>query len=353
MIAERGGNRPADNDASTIAVVIPSYRVRKHILPLLEQIGPEVAQIFVVDDACPEESGAYVRAKCTDSRVRVLMHEQNQGVGGAVITGYQHALAAGANVIIKLDGDGQMDPMLIPQLVAPILQGRADYVKGNRFYNIDDVRAMPKVRLIGNAALSFMTKLSSGYWSIFDPTNGYTAISAGVLSHLPLAKLNRRYFFESDLLFRLGTVQAYVVDLPMVAVYGNEESGLNIRRIFWQFLRGNIGNLCKRVFYNYFLRGFSIASLELVVGLLLLAFGTVFGVKGWAASIATGLPATTGTVMVAALPVILGVQLLLSFLAFDIAAMPTRPISPLLAPKRGSLEIRTRLRSEIPCDLDT
>jgi hypothetical protein len=228
--------------------------------------------------------------------------------------------------------------------VEPLLIGRADYVKGNRFHNIEDVKAMPTVRLIGNAALSFMTKLSSGYWNIFDPTNGYTAISATVLSHIPLRKLKRRYFFESDLLFRLGTVQACVLDLPMTAVYADEESGLHVRRILLQFLGGNLANLGKRVFYNYFLRGFSIASLELLAGLLLLGFGTVFGVHGWATSMATGLPATTGTVMVAALPIILGVQLLLSFLAFDVAAMPTRPVTPLLAPKRPLSEPLAKVR---------
>jgi len=331
-----------------VAVVIPCYRVRTHILPLLARIGPEIAQIFVVDDACPEGSGAHVLAGCQDRRVVVVVHERNQGVGGAVITGYQNAVAAGADVVVKLDGDGQMDPALIPQFVAPILQGRADYVKGNRFHNIEDVRTMPKIRLIGNASLSFMTKLSSGYWNIFDPTNGYTAISSPVLSYLPLHKVNRRYFFESDLLFRLGTIQACVVDLPMTAIYADEESGLHVRRVFLQFLGGNMGNLFKRVFYSYFLRGFSIASLELLIGLLFLLFGVVFGAQSWAVSIRTGLPATTGTVMLAVLPIILGVQLLLSFLAFDIAATPNRVITPLL-PKRAAPELMARVQSGTRC----
>jgi len=210
------------------------------------------------------------------------------------------------------------------------------------------VRTMPKIRLIGNASLSFMTKLSSGYWNIFDPTNGYTAISSPVLSYLPLHKVNRRYFFECDLLFRLGTIQACVVDLPMTAIYADEESGLHVRRVFLQFLGGNMGNLFKRVFYSYFLRGFSIASLELLIGLLFLLFGVVFGAQGWAVSIRTGLPATTGTVMLAVLPIILGVQLLLSFLAFDIAATPNRVITPLL-PKRAAPELMARVQSGTRC----
>src|SRR6185437_2792210 len=185
------------------------------------------------------------------------------------------------SVVVKLDGDGQMDPALIPLFVAPILRGSADYVKGNRFYNVEDLRPMPKIRLIGNAGLSFMTKLSSGYWTIFDPTNGYTAISSAVISNLPLHKLQRRYFFESDILFRLSTIQALVFDLPMKPIYEDEESGLHIKEIFFQFLRGNIRNCLKRIIYNYFLRGFSVASLELVVGLVFLIFGLIFGEQRW------------------------------------------------------------------------
>jgi dolichol-phosphate mannosyltransferase len=316
---------------SAIAVVIPCYRVRDRILDVISGIGPEVSHIFVVDDACPEGAGELVIAQCHDPRVVVLIHERNQGVGGAVITGYERALEAGADIVVKVDGDGQMDPTLIPHFIGPIGSGRADYVKGNRFYNIEDVRTMPPLRLFGNAVLSFMTKLSSGYWNIFDPTNGYTAISAVVLRHVPLAKVQRRYFFESDMLFRLGTLRAHVLDLPMTAVYGGETSSLAIRRVVLPFVAGNFRNLAKRVVYNYFLRGFSVASLQLLIGLALLVFGTVFGGMAWYESIASGRPATTGTVMLAALPVILGVQMLLSFLAFDIASTPDHAIGPLLA----------------------
>jgi len=327
--------RPAEVIAAAapvVAVVIPCFRVRRHILGVLAAIGPEVAQVWVIDDACPEGSGALVLEQCADPRVAVVRHAANQGVGGAVLTGYRQALAAGADVIVKLDGDGQMDPALIPRFVAPIAEGRADYVKGNRFHNIEDVRAMPASRLVGNAALSFLTKLSAGYWHVFDPTNGYTAIAARVARALPAGKIARRYFFESDMLFRLGTLHACVLDLPMQAVYGDERSNMNLPRIVPQFLGGHLRNLFKRVFYSYFLRGFSVASLQLLLGLALLAFGGAVGVAGWWASWASGIPATTGTVILAALPVILGVQFLLSFLSFDIAAVPQRPVGPLLPP---------------------
>ena len=202
---------------------------------VLQGIGPEVTRIYVVDDHCPDGSGEYVRANCRDTRVVVLTHPINQGVGGAVITGYRAAIENGAEIIVKVDGDGQMDPSLIPYLIDPILANEADYTKGNRFFDLEGVSSMPTVRLVGNAVLSFVTKLSSGYWSLFDPTNGYTAIHAAVARRLPFAKLRRRYFFETDMLFRLNTLRAVVVDVPMAANYGDEVSNLKIKRVMRVF----------------------------------------------------------------------------------------------------------------------
>ena len=324
-----------DAPSASVAVVIPCYRVREQLGAVVARIGPEVDKIYVVDDACPEQSGTHLLRHCTDPRVRVIRHDTNQGVGGAMITGYRQALADGADIVVKLDGDGQMDPALIERFVLPILLGWADYAKGNRFYNIDDVGRMPKGRLIGNIALSFLTKLSSGYWSLFDPANGFTAIHAALLGALPLHKVRRRYFFESDMLFRIGTMRGRVVDVPMTAIYGTERSNLRIGRVLLPFLLLNLTNTGKRIFYCYFLRDFSLASLQLLFGLALLLFGTVFGAWEWALSAARGVTARTGTVMLAALPVILGIQLLLSFFAFDVAAAPDHAIHPLLGRPRA------------------
>src|SRR5438309_3118533 len=203
----------------SIAVVIPSYRVSRHILGVLAALPPDVTRVYVVDDACPERSGRMVSERCSGTRVTVLQHEHNQGVGGAMVTGYRAALAGGADIIVKIDGDGQMDPALIPRLVQPILRGQADYVKGNRFHDLDHLRSMPRVRLFGNALLSLINKVASGYWNVMDPTNGFTAIQRTALEMLPLAKLDRGYFFESDMLFRLYTIRAVVRDLPMAAHY--------------------------------------------------------------------------------------------------------------------------------------
>lgn len=318
------------NLSMSIAVVIPCFRVRRHILDVIARIGPEVDAIYVVDDRCPEESGRFVSAECNDPRVHVVYHTENQGVGGAVMTGYQAAIADGHDILVKVDGDGQMDPGLLPAFVAPLLAGEADYSKGNRFFHLEEIHNMPAIRLVGNAALSFMSKLSTGYWGIFDPTNGYTAIHAKVASHLPMEKISKRYFFETDMLFRLNTLRATVIDIPMDAVYGDEESNLRITKILPEFLAKHLRNTLKRIFYNYYLRDMSVASLQLPAGIFLMLFGMIFGITHWIQSSALNVPSPAGTVMLAALPVLAGLHLLLAFIANDVMNQPVRPMHKLL-----------------------
>ena len=233
-----------------------------------------------------------------------------------------------------------MDPGLLPLFTEPILAGEADYTKGNRFFHVEDARAMPMLRLVGNAALSFMAKLSTGYWEIFDPTNGYTAIHARLIPHLPLEKIAKRYFFETDMLFRLNTMQAVVVDVPMEAVYGDERSNLRIARVLPEFAGRHLGNLAKRIFYGYFLRDFSLASIELLLAVALLLFGLAFGSYHWWDSIQTGKAAPIGTALLAAVPTLLGVQFGLGFLSFDMRTRPERPIHKRLA--RSAIKERAR-----------
>jgi glycosyltransferase involved in cell wall biosynthesis len=308
-----------------IAVIIPCFRVKKHILGVLESIGPTVHLIYVIDDQCPEKTGDFVLEHCKDPRVSVRFNAINLGVGGAVMAGYKAALADDAHIAIKIDGDGQMDPRLIDRFIKPIIAGRADYTKGNRFFNLNNVRRMPGLRLFGNAALSFLNKLSSGYWDIFDPTNGYTAIHTDLLNELPFEKISNRYFFESDLLFRLNLLKAVVEDVPMDAKYGDEVSNLKISRVAGEFFVKHVRNFCKRVFYNYYLRDLSLASLELPLGLILFAFGTSFGLLQWWHSAVNDIATPAGTVMLSALPTLMGLQLILAFLAYDIGSVPRTP----------------------------
>ena len=316
MLSEDRIQQSVERDV--IAVVIPSYRVRAHILNVLAQIGPEVSSIYVVDDSCPEQSGKFVEQHCSDTRVRIIFNPTNLGVGGATIAGMKKAFAENADVIVKIDGDGQMDPSFIPIFVAIIKRGEADYAKGNRFFDTETISSMPRFRMLGNACLSFLAKLSTGYWHTFDPTNGFICIHASLIDHLPLEKIANRYFFESDLLFRLNVIGAKVVDIPMHACYGDETSSLKPLQQIPRFAFAHMRNLAKRISYSYFIRDFSLASLELVFGLSFVAFGLVFGVLSWGVDA----PATAGTVMVSALPIIVGSQLLLSFLNYDIQSVP-------------------------------
>lgn len=347
QLTEPGNSRPQSSPRieQTVAVVIPSYRVTAHILGVIEQIGPEVAAIYVVDDACPDHSGDLVESNCKDPRVQVVRNTINLGVGGATLAGLQKAAEDGAAVIVKLDGDGQMDPALIPNFVGVILAGEADYTKGNRFFEPEGVAQMPIIRLIGNAGLSFLAKFSTGYWHTFDPTNGYFAIHAALVPLLPIEKIAKRFFFESDLLFRLNVLGARVVDIPMFAHYGDEVSNLKPHREISRFALAHLRNFFKRILYGYFIRNFSLASVELILGTVLCLFGLVFGLSNWTSR---G-PATAGTVMIAALPIIIGTQLLLAFLNYDIQSVPRSTLHlrlktwgpPMRAVKQSRTETRT------------
>ncbi len=300
-----------------VCVVIPAYRVRAHILDVISSIGPEVEKIIVVDDACPERSGEYVEENSIDPRVEVLFHKINLGVGGAVKSGYRRALELSADIVVKVDGDGQMDVTKIDVLTDPIKSGSADYTKGNRFFDVDAVRSMPKIRIVGNLVLSFMTKMSSGLWQIFDPNNGFTAISKAELVKLKLEKIDDRYFFESDMLFRLSLLNSRVLDISLPAIYANETSSLKIRRVILEFPFKHLRNTFKRIGYTYYLRDFKIASIELPLGLLLSAFGLILGAYSWIHGIVTSTATQTGTLVLIAMSVLAGLQLILAFLSYD------------------------------------
>lgn len=309
-----------------IAVSIPAYRVRDHVLKVIAQIGPEVSRIYVVDDACPEGSGKHVQAQCRDPRVRVLFHSSNQGVGGATLTGFSQAARDGASILVKVDGDGQMPTERISTLVRPIQEGHCDYSKGNRFYSLDFLEGMPTLRLIGNSALSLVSKISTGYWRMMDPNNGFVAIHTRVFLELPVDKIDRRYFFESDMLFRLNTVRAVVRDMPMKAKYAGEKSSLSIAGALPNFAWKHSVRTVKRLIYNYFVRDFNLASVEMVFAFLFVFGGAAFGISQWIHNSVLGQVTPAGTVMLAVTPILVGFQLLLAAINYDILSEPRTPL---------------------------
>ena len=310
-------------------LVVPCYKVRGHILRVIKSTPAWFEGIVCVDDACPENSGDFIEANNTDPRVVVIRLVKNQGVGGAMLAGYAEAARRGGRVLVKVDGDDQMDLSYAAQLVAPILMGEADYAKGNRFTSISHLTSMPTVRVLGNAMLSFAAKLSTGYWNIFDPTNGYTAIEANVARLVMEKRVERRFFFETDLLYHLGTLRAVVRDVPMPARYADEVSNIRISQVVGPFALRHARNFAQRVVGQYFVRDFSAASLELVSGLFSTLFGLGYALS-YLANRVPGQAASAGVVMLAALPVILGVQFLLQAMNFDVLNVPSRPIHPYL-----------------------
>jgi glycosyltransferase involved in cell wall biosynthesis len=316
-----------NDETLKIAVVIPCYKVSKSLKSVLNDIGSEVTSIYCVDDNCPEESWKVAESMTNeDSRIRIIRRERNGGVGAAVISGYKAALKDEAEIIVKIDGDGQMTPRLIPNFIRPIYDNRADFIKGNRFYNLESISRMPLVRIFGNTILSFISKLSSGYWNLFDPNNGFTAIHAKVLKLIPMEKLNKGFFHEADMLFRLSTIRAVVKDIPMDSVYEDEKSNLSVLNTLLTFPYLHCNRFVKRIFYNYFLRNFNIASLYLIFGLFLFIFGIWYGVDSWIELSGKNVIASPGTVMLAAMPIIIGNTYLVGFIAYDMQDTPTNPV---------------------------
>lgn len=317
--------------SARIAVAIPCYRVTGHVLKVIAAIPECVSRIYAVDDGCPDGSGALIRGQCTDPRVRVIFSAHNQGVGGATISAYRQALADAADIVVKIDGDGQMDPALLPLFVQPILAGSADYTKGNRFSRRQALRAMPLARLVGNALLSFVAKISCGYWPIMDPTNGYTAIHASVLRLLPLGRIERRYFFETDMLFHLNAIRAVVQDVAMDSVYADEKSNLKIGRALPEFLAKHLVRLARRYCGNYLARGPNAGTAYSLLGALLLGTGSAVGAWHWLAAGAPGQPAIgSGAVVATLLPLLLGLGLIVAFVRHDLGRVPDQPLHPAL-----------------------
>ena len=313
-----------------ICVIIPCYRVKNQILKVIQTIPAIIDKVYVIDDCCPEESGLYLERNNFDSRVEIIFHSINKGVGGALKTGYQKAIEDGFDIAIKIDGDGQMDPNLIPKFITPLIHNKADYTKGNRFFRLKYLKTMPKVRLFGNSGLSFITKLSTGHWNVMDPTNGYTAIRIDVLDFVDLDSIDNRYFFETDLLYQLGLIRARVVDIPMVAVYEDEHSSLSIKKVLFEFSWKHFKLFFKRIGINYFLRDFNIGSIFLILGTIFTLITLISGIPLWVHNAELSLETPVGTIIKYLLFSLIGLGGLSGWIMYDIFSQPNNAITDLL-----------------------
>ena len=299
-----------------VAAVIPTYRASATIVRVVEKALSVADIVIVVDDLCPDRSSDLVEA---GPRVQVVRHEVNRGVGGATKTGIATALALGADIVVKIDSDDQMDVGFVPLMVDVLRRyPEIDLVKGNRFADPETLRTMPVARLIGNAGLTFLVKFSSGYWTITDPTNGFIAIRATALRRLNLARLADRYFFEIDLLCAFGLARRVVAEFEMPAIYAGEHSSLSIPQVLLTFPPRLASRFLRRILLNYLVVEINVGSLCAAIGFPLLLFALIFGGHEWSTSLSTGIPRPTGTIVFALLCFIIGFQLSLQALLYDV-----------------------------------
>jgi glycosyltransferase involved in cell wall biosynthesis len=303
-------------DGKSVAVVVPAYREERLIADTLRGIPAFVDRIYVVDDASDDATADAARA-LGDPRVDVVRHERNSGVGAAIVTGYKRALQDGVDVTCVMAADNQMDPADLERLVAPVARGEVDYAKANRLVSGEAWRVIPRSRYLGNAVLSLLTKIASGYWHVADSQSGYTAISRDMLVQLDLDNVYRRYGFPNDMLVHLNVWNARVRDFPSRPIYGvGERSGIRILnvvpRISWLLLKGFLWRLREK----YVIRDFHPLVFFYVLGVLMTIAGLALGVVETVLRIA-GNDVSVGTVVLVALLLIAGSQFTLFAMWFD------------------------------------
>lgn len=311
-------------------MIIPCYRVSRHILDVIAGIPAWVAAIYAVDDCCPEKTAELLASQCKDPRLRILRHAVNQGVGGATCTGYAAALRDGFEIMVKMDGDGQMDPAFLPRLVHPITSGQADFTKGNRLFDFTALRQMPSARRFGNLGLTLLTKAASGFWHISDPTNGYTAVHRAALQLVTLDRLSKRYFFETSTLIHLNIIRAVAVDVPIPARYGGEQSSLNVWKALVEFPPQLLRGLTQRIIWRYFIYDISAVTVLILAGVVTTALGVAFGAYHWILGAMSGQFQSSGAIGISMLLIIVGFQMLLQAIVLDVMDKPLIPLATLL-----------------------
>ena len=304
-----------------ICVVVPAYNEEKLVAETLRAVPAFVDNVVVIDD-CSEDGTSEVAKSVDDPRVEVIRHEVNTGVGGAIITGHRRALEIGGDVDVVMAGDAQMNPNYLGALLDPIADEGYGFTKANRFFGWESFRGMPRHRVLGNVVLSFLTKMASGYWNLFDPQNGYTAIRQDVLARLPLDRISKRYQFENDLLIHLAVLSVRARDVPIPASYGSEISTMKLSRVAREISTLLFKRFWQRIWWKYVLWSFSPIALLLFSGIALLLFGVSWGIFATIYALGAHSP-TAGTVLLAVAPSMTGTYMLVQALILDIEATPS------------------------------
>jgi glycosyltransferase involved in cell wall biosynthesis len=304
-----------------IAVVIPCYNVENQICKVVNDIPDYVTSIILIDDASPDSTGDMLDRLAMDNhKIKVIHHPKNQGVGGSMITGFQEALQQHSEVVIKIDGDGQMNTAYFDSMLHAIFEENYNFAKGNRFFDRKMLRKMPTVRRLGNIGMGFLIKMASGYWHIFDPTNGFFCIHSSVLKKVEFERLSKRFFFESSLLIELYYTGSKIKDIAIPAIYATEESNLSIWKTLFTFPPKLFKAFLRRIWLRYFIYDFNMASLYIFLGVPLFFFGLIFGIVKWVHYAALQTAAPTGTIMISILALVLGFQMILAAIQYDVNA---------------------------------
>jgi glycosyltransferase involved in cell wall biosynthesis len=299
-----------------IAVVVPAHNEELLVGTVVTSAPAFVDHVIVVDDASSDATSTAAEA-VGDPRLEVHRLPENLGVGGAIVFGHKRALELGCDVSVVMAGDAQMDPAYLTQLIDPIADGEAGFTKANRFYGEGSFEGMPRHRVVGNIGLSFLTKAASGYWGLFDPQNGYTAIHRTALERLQLDRLAKRYEFENDLLIKLNVLRVPARDVPIPAVYGTEVSGLKVGRVAPRLLVMLWRGFWHRMWWKYVLQSFSAVALMFFTGLFLVAIGIGFSIFTLVNTLGPPI-ASPGTVLLAVAPLLSGLHFLVSAMQLDI-----------------------------------
>tara|TARA_Y100000739_G_scaffold221944_1_gene222967 strand:- start:172 stop:1137 length:966 start_codon:yes stop_codon:yes gene_type:complete len=307
----------------TVAIV-PCYKSSNIAPRVVKDLLEYVDFVVCVDDNCPDKTGLIIKKSVKSKKLKVLFHKRNKGVGGATKTGIKFAQNINAEIIVKIDSDGQMNPKNIPQLIKPIINQTSDFTKGNRFRNVDVLIRMPIIRLLGNIFLSFITKLSTGYWELFDPTNGFIAINTKILSRVQYEKTDNRYFFETDLLFRCGLYDILISEIEIPSVYKNEKSGLNPLLESFRYSLAHIVIFIKRILYQYFLLDFNPGSLSILFGFLGAIYSLFSGFRSLIYYNNLNIETPLGIKILFLTSAIISMQLIISFMYYDSTQRPLR-----------------------------